>query len=53
MKKIRMRTKEEEKKYQEAHESIVNVQERCRNMNDIIRFKSAQGGDEEPVEVTE
>ena len=41
MKKLRLRTREEEKKYQESHESIVSVQERCRNMNEIIRFKQA------------
>ena len=54
MKKLRVRSKEEEKKYQEAHESILSVQERCRNMQEIIRFKTQQKDDiEDEEEITE
>ena len=42
LKKVRNRAKDDEKKFNESHESVVNVQERCRNMNEIIKFRSVE-----------
>ena len=36
MKKLRIRIREEDKKYLEAHDSKVSAEERCRNMQEII-----------------
>ena len=39
MKKVRTRTKEDEKKFNDSHENVVTVEERCRNMNEIIKHR--------------
>ena len=42
LKKVKARMKEDEKKFAEIHETVVTVEERCRNMNEIIKFKQAE-----------
>lgn len=42
LKKVRSRTKDDEKKYSEYHTSVVNIEERCRNMNEIIKFRAVE-----------
>ena len=39
LKKVKNKAKEDEKKFAEVHESVVSTEERCRNMNEIVKFK--------------
>ena len=50
---MRNRTKEDEKKYAVQHQNVVGVEERCRNMNEIIKFRAAEQKKGEKVEVSE
>ena len=52
LKKVRKRTKEDEKKYADAHESIVGVEERCRKMEEIIKFRQVEAKKGLKVKVT-
>ena len=52
LKKVRKRTKEDEKKYSDAHESVVGVEERCRKMEEIIKFRQAENKKGLRVKVT-
>ena len=38
MKKLRQRAKAEEDKYAEYHKNIIEVEERCRNMKEIVKY---------------
>ena len=42
MKKIRMHTKDVEDSTRTYHASIVSVEERCRKMEEIVKFKKAR-----------
>jgi len=42
LRKVQRRMKEEEKKFGEQHESIVSMQERCRKMDEIVKFRIAE-----------
>ena len=42
LKKVRNKAKEDEKKFAEVHESVVSTEERCRNMNEIVKFKQSE-----------
>ena len=42
LKKVRKRTKEDEKKFAEQHEVVVGVEERCRNMTMIVKYKQGE-----------
>ena len=42
MKKVRMHTKDVEDSTRTYHSSIVSVEERCRKMEEIIKFKKAK-----------
>ena len=52
LKKVRKRTKEDEKKFADAHESVVGVEERCRKMEEIIKFRQAEAKKGLKVKVT-
>ena len=39
---MRNRAKEDEKKFNDSHETVVSVQERCRSMEEIMKFRQAE-----------
>ena len=45
LKKLRFKAKEEEEKYNEFHKNTIEVEERCRNMNEIILFNKKKKKD--------
>lgn len=42
LRKVRIRSKEDEKKYADQHEQVVDIEERCRSMNEIVKFKQSE-----------
>ena len=55
LKKVRNRAKDDEKKFADTHESVVHVEERCRKMEEIVKFRVAdkKKGVKEVVDATD
>jgi len=45
MRKLRLKTKSENKKVLEKHEAVITIEQRYRNMKEIVRYKKREQHD--------